>query len=124
MGTEQIRQLLEDARRIQARCKENSTPSTDPGLLTCFDQMIECVGELLSEREQFSGRLRRTSIFTRPVDLADGDGSPSQPSAPPPFPLDADGATRKKEQPNPERPGARDSALWGQPPRSGADHHA
>lgn len=105
MGADQIREWLAEARRVRARWKSDPAP-LDPRetaeLLQLFDRLVAASEQLLHEHDQLGGRLKRTSVFTRPMsEFLSGDEESSgsetssavEPQAPSPAPLP--GASRE-----------------------------
>jgi len=91
MGAEQIRELLAEARRVRARWK--SDPSSldareTAEVLQLFDRLVAASEHLLQEHDQLGGRLKRKSVFTRPMsdfltaEQESGSGQSSSPAKP------------------------------------------
>jgi hypothetical protein len=89
MGVEHIRDLLIEARRARARLHSDSTQPDQPSrekFLELFDRLVAACEQLMQEHDQLGGRLRRTSIFTRPLTdfLSDEDSLEAEENAPEP----------------------------------------
>src|SRR3954465_1769304 len=88
MGVEHIRDLLIEARRARARLQSDSNKPNE--FFELFDRLVAACEQLMQEHDQLGGRLRRTSIFTRPLtdflsgeDALEAEGNAPEPESPP-----------------------------------------